>query len=226
MLRPTFALTLAEEPLPTLARRVALHMAVLALLAGCHDALPPQPRQAAPNVLHLSFGVAPFELGLGAGMRLPIAVVSSRGDTTQAPARLLLVSRNPAVVRIDSGTFLQSTGMGSTWVVASLDTAGQALIDSMSVSVSCTMELTPVLTPATQTLAVGASFTPSIRLFGCGGRLEVTDTFHWSASDSTVVRVDSLGGTTTGLRPGQASVFVRGTRYGVLGGVSVTVYAP
>ena len=205
-------------------RRSVGALVVLSLLVGCHGG---QPTQAAPSVLHLSFGVAPFAMELGSGMRLPIAVVSARGDTTQAPARLLLVSRNTAVVRIDSGTFLQSTGMGSTWVVASLDTAGQALIDSMNVSVACTMELTPVLTPTTQTLAVGASFTPFIRLFGCGGRLEVTDTFHWSANDSTVVRVDSLGGTTTGLRPGQASVLVRGTRYGgSLGVVSVTVYAP
>jgi hypothetical protein len=196
---------------------------LLALLVGCHDA---QPTQATPSVLHLSFATTSFAMELGTGIRLPIAVVSSRGDTTAAPAQLLLVSRNTSVVRIDSGTFLQSTGMGSTWVVASLDTAGQSLVDSMNVSVGCTMELTPVLTPTTQTLAVGASFTPTIRLFGCGGKLEVTDTFHWSASDTTVVRVDSLGGTTTGLRPGQANVLVHGTRYGFLETVIVTVHAP
>jgi hypothetical protein len=212
----------SSHHLAAMLRARAIAATLLALLAGCHGE---QPTHAAPGVLHLSFGVAPFAMELGTGIRLPIIVVSSIGDTTRAPARLLLVSRNTAVVRIDSGTFLQSTGMGSTWIVASLDTAGQSLIDSMSVSVSCSLELTPVLSPQTQTLAVGESFTPSIKLFGCGGQLTVTDTFHWSASDSTVVRVDSLGGTTIGLRPGQASVFVHGTRYGgLLGSVSVTVH--
>src|ERR1017187_5215944 len=140
-------------------RARAIAAALLALLAGCRGA---QPTQAVPSVLHLSFVTGPFAMELGTRIRLPIIVVSSIGDTT--PARLVLVSRHTSVVRIDSGTFLQSTGMGSTWFVASLDTAGQALIDSMNVSVSCSLELTPVLTPQTQTLAVGASFTPSIRL--------------------------------------------------------------
>lgn len=88
------------------------------------------------------------------------------------------------------------------------------------------MELVPVYTPSTKTLVVGESFTPSLVLFGCGGHLTYSDAFQWSAIDSTIIRVDSLSGTTTGLRPGLALVLATGTRFGPLGWMSVTVRAP
>jgi hypothetical protein len=174
-------------------------------------------------MLSIRFGIPSFNANLGSGIRLPMSIVSSYGDTIPASPRIVLTSRNPAVVRIDSGTFLQSTGMGSTWVVASLDTAGQSLVDSLNVTISCTAELVPVFTPQTQTLAVGASFTPSAKVMGCGGQLTYSDTFTWSASDTTIIRVDSLSGTTTGLRAGSARVLAHGARFGDIGGVSVTV---
>jgi len=203
------------------ARTTALAMIVL--LAGCHgeQATSPVP---VPTKLRISFGIKSFAIGLGGWMRLPMEIVRSTGDSTAAPASVVIVSRNPAVVRIDSGTKVQSIGMGETWIVASLDTAGQTLVDSLSVSVNCTAELVPIVTPQAQTLAVGQSFTPSVKLLTCGGHVTETDTYHWSASDSTIVRVDSLSGTTTGLRPGQANVFVRSASNGSLYGfVSVTV---
>jgi hypothetical protein len=201
------------------ARNIALAMIVL--LAGCHGDRTTSP---APITLRLSFGTKSFAISLGQWMRLTMEIVSSAGDSTVAPASVLLVSRDPAVVRIDSGTKVQSIGMGETWIVASLDTAGQTLIDSLAVSVACTLELTPVVTPQTQTLAIGQSFTPSVKLLTCGGRITRTDTYHWTASDSTIIRVDSLSGTTTGVRPGQAGVFVRSaTNGGLYGVVSVTV---
>src|ERR1035437_905276 len=212
------ALTIREC---TMSRVRTIALAMIALLAGCHGE---QATSPAPIKLRLSFGTKPFAIELGEWMRLPIAIVSSAGDSAAAPANVLVVSRNPAVVRIDSGTKVQSIGMGETWIVASLDTAGQTLLDSINVSVACTAELPPVLTPQTQTLAVGESFTPSVTLLTCGGHITRTDTYHWTASDSTIVRVDSLSGTTTGLRPGQAGVFVRSASTGSLYGVvSVTV---
>jgi uncharacterized protein YjdB len=111
-------------------------------------------------------------------------------------------------------------------VVASLDTAGQSLRDSLNISVDCTMELVAVYTPSTKTLIVGESFTPSLVLFGCGGHLTYSDTFQWSASDSTIVRVDAMTGTTTGLRSGAARIFAHGTRFGSVGSMGITVTAP
>jgi len=179
-----------------------------------------------PVALRLSFGIKSFAIDLGQTMQLAITVVSATGDTTAAPAGLLVVSRDTAVVRIDSDTVVRSTGMGSAWVVASLDTAGQSLRDSLQVWVSCTMELVPVFNPSTKTLAVGESFTPSLVLFGCGEHLTYSDTFQWSASDSTIVRVDATAGTTTGLRSGTARVFAHGTRFGSVGSMGITVTAP
>jgi hypothetical protein len=164
------------------ARNVAAVMIVL--LAGCHGERATSPT-AVPVTLRLRIGVKSFAIGLGEWMRLPMELVASTGDSTVAPASVVVVSRNPAVVSIDSGTKVQSIGMGETWIVASLDTAGQTLIDSVNVSVDCTAELVPVLTPQTQTLAVGQSFTPSVKLLTCGGHITETDIYRWTASDST-----------------------------------------
>ncbi|MBI3568577.1 MAG: Ig-like domain-containing protein [Gemmatimonadetes bacterium] len=199
-------------------------LALLTLLASCRGEAPTPP--AAPAVLHLRFAFTSFGMTLGGTLELPIMVVSSAGDIAPAPPRLALVSRDSTVIRIAGGTTIESMRTGSTWLVASLDTAGQRLVDSTDVAVVCTAELVAALTPRSQTLAVGASFTPTIKLYTCGGHLSPTDTFRWSASDGTVVRVDSLSGTTTGLRAGQATVRVQGARYGQLGGVTVTVTAP
>jgi hypothetical protein len=196
-------------------------------LAGCKGDQTTQTTHSAPSVLHLSFGINSFDIGLGGQMTLPpIKVVSASGDTVAAPASLAVVSRNSDVVRIDSGNVVRSIGMGSTWIVASVDTAGQSLRDSLNVSVDCTMELVPMWTPSAKTFAVGESFTPSIVLYGCGGHLTYPDTFQWSASDSTVIRVDASTGTTTGLHAGSARVFAHGARFSSVGSIGVTVTAP
>jgi hypothetical protein len=207
--------------------RLALRAAVCGVLTACQSDQATQAKPAAPVALHLSFGIKSFGISLGYYMILPqIKVVSTSGDTAAAPRSLVVVSRDSNVVRIDSGSIVRSIGMGSTWIVASVDTAGQSLRDSLNVSVLCTMELIPVYTPPAQTLAVGESFTPSLRATGCGGHLSYTDIYRWRASDSTIIRVDSLSGVTTGLRPGLALLLATGARFGPLGYMSVTVKAP
>lgn len=207
--------------------RVRVGVAIaIGLLGGCRgDA--PQTTQVAPTPLHISFGIKSFAINLGEYMILPpIKLVSANGDTVAAPASLTVVSRNSDVIRIDTGSIVRSIGQGSTWIVASVDTAGQSLRDSLNVSVACTLELTPVWTPSTKTLAVGESFTPSLVLYGCGGHLTYADTFHWSASDNTIIRVDAATGVTTGLRAGTARVFASGVRFGSVGSMGVTVTSP
>lgn len=113
--------------------RLALLATAIGFLAGCRADQATQATHAVPVALRLSFGIKSFAIDLGQTMQLAITVVSATGDTTAAPAGLLVVSRDTAVVRIDSGTVVRSTGMGSAWVVASLDTAGQSLRDSLQV---------------------------------------------------------------------------------------------
>jgi hypothetical protein len=199
-----------------------ISLALVALLAGCQSDKSPL-LEPAPNMLSIHFGISSFNANLGSGIRLPMSIVGSYGDTIPASPRIVLTSRNPAVVRIDSGTFLQTTGLGTTWVVASLDTAGQSVVDSLNVSVLCTLELIVIHTPPADTIAVGASFTPTVTLKGCGGQLTYSDTITWTASDTTIIRVDSATGLTTGLKPGSATAFSHGAKYGSLGGVGVTV---
>src|SRR5471030_1371267 len=142
----------------------------IGFLAGCKGDQATQMTQVAPTPLHISFGIKSFGISLGEYMILPaIKIVSATGDTASAPASLVVLSRNSDVVRIDTGNVVRSIGQGSTWIVASVDTAGQSLRDSLNVSVLCTLELVPVYTPPAQTLAVGESFTPSLRATSCGG---------------------------------------------------------
>jgi hypothetical protein len=156
-------------------------------------------------------------------VRLPVVVVGAAGDTVTTPLGVSLISRNATVVRVDSGTFVRSMAMGTTWIVASVGVAGQTLVDSLQISVVCTAELRITLAPRTQTLAVGESFTPLIALSTCGGQIPIMDLFRWSVSDTAVLHVDSLTGLSIGLRPGQTPLHVRGLSNGALGDVIVTV---
>lgn len=89
---------------------------------------------------------------------------------------------------------------------------------------NCTDELRVAIQPSgAQQIAIGASFTATVALSTCGGSKTVSDTFTWSARDTLVARVEPATGRVTGRSPGATSVDVRGTRYGALGTVPVTV---
>ena len=55
----------------------------------------------------------------------------------------------------------------------------------------CPAELRQDLSPTERTLVVGESFTPRTRFLGCLGTEPLDDEITWSASDTTVVRVDA-----------------------------------
>lgn len=87
---------------------------------------------------------------------------------------------------------------------------------------ACTQELGIEL-PSGRTIAPGESFTPKVRLSSCGGREHPKDVFIWRAHDPRVVSVDSSTGRITGQSAGSTYVEVDGRRFGVLGGIPVTV---
>lgn len=80
----------------------------------------------------------------------------------------------------------------------------------------CTDELGFGVRPSERTLAVGESFTPEARATTCSGRETVDIDWEWSASDTTVVRVDARTGRTVGLRPGEAVVIATESPHGGL----------
>ena len=90
----------------------------------------------------------------------------------------------------------------------------------------CNADLRQDLNPTERTIAVGESFSPSVRFLGCGGTEPLADEITWSASDTAVVRVDVSSGRTTGVGPGMATVVPTGRRYGRLNAVRVTVRVP
>ncbi len=71
---------------------------------------------------------------------------------------------------------------------------------------TCTQEYTTVLGPGDTTIAVGQSFTARGKALTCGGRQQIQTTFVWAATDSGIVRVDSLTGQITGASVGRTSV--------------------
>jgi hypothetical protein len=87
----------------------------------------------------------------------------------------------------------------------------------------CKADLQMRLSPLERTLAVGESFTPSARFFGCGGTEPLNDVVTWTAQDTSIVRVDLATGRTTGLAQGTTFVVPSGRRYGTVGSVRVTV---
>ena len=205
-----------------------LRMKVTVLLAlfavGCASkeiAAPPE-LEPEPTSLRIGDGLA-IGIHLGVQFELPLRLLSDSSEILAIPQGLLVESRNPAIIGVDSGAFITARAMGSAWIVASLVTGARTLADSVEVRVVCTMELRINLTPTERTLIIGESFTPSIKLSTCGGRLQVEDTFRWRANDTTVVRVDSVSGMTTGKRAGTTFVLVKGTRHGNLGIIPVTV---
>jgi hypothetical protein len=87
----------------------------------------------------------------------------------------------------------------------------------------CTRELRAAFTPPEKMLAVGESFTATVALSSCGGAERLSDTFTWSATDSTIVMVDAQTGRVVALAPGQTHVMAKGERYGRVSGIPVTV---
>lgn len=201
-------------------KRLYLSCGVVAMLTlACHDATVPD----VPPTLSLGTASPHIGLMLGTEVRLPVVLRSARGDTLPLPPSFTLISRNPTVVSIEGSTVIRGRAMGSTWVVGTVVTNNSTATDSLEVTVSCTLELEVRFTPTSTTLTVGASFTPTIELWTCAGQVQLHDTFRWGAGDSTVIRVDSISGQTTGLRAGQTAVFPRGAVYRSLPGIPVTV---
>jgi hypothetical protein len=175
--------------------------------------------------LDLMEGRNDFGMMLGISIRLRPVLVSVAGDTLDMPAGFTLVSRNPANVSVDSGTWIHARTMNpGTWVVGSVPYHGTTLTDSVNASVSCTLELIIGVSPSTISVAVGeTSAAPVVTLKTCGGQINVNDTFTWTVADATIASVNTTTGAVTGLKVGQTSITVRGATHSFIGSIAVTV---
>src|SRR5262249_32607999 len=143
------------------------------------------------------------------------------------PPNFTLISRAPAVVSVESATVIRARSTGSTWLVGSIAVEGIPVSDSAEVVVGCTLELQMKVSPASQTLRAGESFTPSGEVLSCQGQVQVADTIRWVADDSTVMRVDSTSGRTTGMKVGESAVTAHDVRFrGLSSSIPVTVVNP
>lgn len=98
------------------------------------------------------------------------------------------------------------------------------LVTGCSLVAPCgTDDLSFRVVPTSQAVTIGESFTPSAEFRGCRGRKLLDDTITWSATDTTVVRIDSVSGRVTGRAAGVTEVHPRGAKYGPMPPISVTV---
>ncbi|MGI8547406.1 MAG: Ig-like domain-containing protein, partial [Gemmatimonadaceae bacterium] len=61
-------------------------------------------------------------------------------------------------------------------------------------------------------------------ILGCGGRKQLSDTFTWHSTDSSIVSVGTTSGVVTARAAGQADVNATGAEYGSVGHFRVTVH--
>jgi hypothetical protein len=198
----------------------------LLLLALAVVACTSRTEPAAPVTAKLDLYPGPhdFALMLGAVMKVPIGLFDAAGEPLEMPGGLTLVSRSPAIISVDSGTWIRARAMGGAWLVATVPYHGTILTDSNNVGVVCTAELIVGITPTNVTLAVGeSSVAPVVTLKGCGGQLTFTDTFEFTAIDPTIVSVNLTTGRATGLSVGTTGIAVRGAFHGMIGIIAVTV---
>ncbi len=76
--------------------------------------------------------------------------------------------------------------------------------------------------PNVKTLRVGEAFAPNATVRGGCGKI-LSEAWSWTTTDSTVVRVESGTGRTTGVTPGSAKLRGTGTQHSVSVEVAVTV---
>lgn len=87
----------------------------------------------------------------------------------------------------------------------------------------CTLELEGRLEPRAVTLEVGESITPTVGLYSCGGREQLSDTFIWTSENPEVASVERSTGTITARSVGQVDVEVLAQEYDLSQVVEVTV---
>jgi hypothetical protein len=203
-------------------RRFALIATVIALACGrIGESTAPADRGPASVDLFNGMGGAAMMLGLE--IPVPVTVRDSSGQRIATPADFSLVSRSPATISIEGGTRMKSRAMGSTWIIGSLSHNGRVIADSVHFSVSCTLELIVVFTPAPFTLGVGESGHASLKLITCGGQIEHSGPWIWSSQHPAIAAVDSLTGRVTGLSVGQTSLTARDAAGRGQSGLGVTV---
>ncbi len=103
-----------------------------------------------------------------------------------------------------------------TWMLC-----GALAVGMVGCEFGCDAVLRFSVDPTGKTLRVGEAFAPNATVSYCGKRL--SESWSWTTTDSTVVRVESGTGRTTGVTPGTAKLRGTGTQHPVSVEVAVTV---
>lgn len=108
-------------------------------------------------------------------------------------------------------------------VASLLLSASCSRTDATSPEPPCPADLRAQITPGAQTLRPGDTITLQAAAFGCAGTKPLAATWSWSASDTTVVRVDPRTGAITARRVGTSDVLARSQPFEVVALARISV---
>ena len=109
---------------------------------------------------------------------------------------------------------------GRIWILSGAMATGTVGCDALRSLGGCNAVLRYSVDPKFKTLRVGEAFVPNAMVSGCEGE-KLSESWSWTTTDSTVLRVEVTTGRTTGVTPGAARLRGDGTPYPA--GVEVTI---
>jgi hypothetical protein len=204
-------------------RALALLLPTLLACAREHPAAP-ETVPARLDIFPVTSNPSHIGISLGGRLRVPVSLISAAGSEMELPPGVTLVSRNPAAVSVDSGTWITARGLGpEARIVASIVIGGQTFSDSIGVSVVCTAELVVIAKPNPVNIAVGDTVTVSASRSTCGGQIVNPETATWTSNAPAIATVDAVTGLVRGVAPGTTYLMGVGRTVNFIGPVPVTV---
>ena len=170
------------------AARIALGCAaalLVALAGACHDGIAPRDLETVGSVAVVP---ASLSMRLGTTARLRAAVLGQAGDTLTGRT-VTWQSNDPTVVAVRDSGIAVATGIGVTRLTATAD----GHFGTASVTVSEVPVARVAITPAQQTLAIGAQTQLTAAAYDSAGNVLAGRQVTWAASNSVIATVSSTG---------------------------------
>jgi uncharacterized protein YjdB len=174
------------------------------------------------TLLTIAASPATADLSVGAAKQFNATATYSDGSTQDVTASAAWTDTSPAVAKVTASGMVTALAAGSTTVTATLDgVSGSA---DLTVSAAPKTLTTIAVTPATATIAIGATqqFTATAK-YNDGTTANVTTSATWSSSNSAIAKI-APSGVASALATGSATITA--TLSGVSGTATVTVPVP
>ena len=201
---------------------ISLTSAFLLTSFGCGGTSSGSMGTLGKTVLTIAASPATADLSVGAAKQFNATATYSDGSTQDVTASAAWTDTSPAVAKITASGMVTALAAGSTTVTATLDgVSGSA---DLTVSAAPKTLTTIAVTPATATIAVGATqhFTATAK-YSDGSTANITTSATWSSSSPAIAKI-APSGLASALAAGSSTITA--ALSGVTGSATVTVPVP